>query len=70
MLFFRNEGDADYPNLKVVEAEQHADAADRDIKSGPAGQFANGPLEGGGTKRSGLPRSRRKSVSPPILQRL
>ena len=38
MLFFRNEGDADHPDLKVVTAEQQADVADRDIKTAPAGR--------------------------------
>ncbi|UAK22937.1 host attachment family protein [Sphingomonas nostoxanthinifaciens] len=42
MLFFRNEGDAQQPNLQVVAAEQQADEADRDIKSAPAGRMPGG----------------------------
>jgi protein required for attachment to host cells len=49
MLFFRNEGDAEHPTLKVVEAQQQADPADRDIKSDQAGRTKNGPGGGGGT---------------------
>jgi protein required for attachment to host cells len=37
MLFFRNEGDADYPNLKVEHAEEHPNPADRDQKTDAAG---------------------------------
>jgi len=40
MLFFRNEGDGQYPDLKVLEATEQADAADQEIKSGPAGRTA------------------------------
>ncbi|WP_203311158.1 MULTISPECIES: host attachment family protein [Sphingomonas] len=36
-LFFRNEGDADYPNLKVEHAEEHVNPADRDQKTDAAG---------------------------------
>jgi protein required for attachment to host cells len=49
MLFFRNEGDAGNPNLKVVDAQQQADPADRDIKTDQAGRTKNGPGGGGGT---------------------
>lgn len=42
MLFFRNEGDADNPNLTVIAAEQQADAYDRDIKTDTAGQKPGG----------------------------
>jgi protein required for attachment to host cells len=46
MLFFRNEGDGDYPVLKVVTADQQADPADRDIKRDLSGQAPN--VAGGG----------------------
>ncbi|MGR6327636.1 host attachment family protein [Sphingomonas sp. XXL09] len=36
-LFFRNEGDSDYPNLQVEHAEEHANPADRDQKTDAAG---------------------------------
>jgi protein required for attachment to host cells len=49
MLFFRNEGDAENPNLQVLAAEQQEDAADRDIKTDQAGRAKNGPGGGGGT---------------------
>jgi len=38
MLFFRNEGDSENPNLQVIAAEQHADEADRDLKTDAAGR--------------------------------
>jgi protein required for attachment to host cells len=37
MLFFRNEGDGEFPNLKVEDAQEHPNPADRDQKTGPAG---------------------------------
>lgn len=40
-LFFRNEGDADYPNLKVEHAEEHPNPADRDQKTDAAGQASS-----------------------------
>lgn len=49
MLFFRNEGDAEHPTLKVVDAEQHADPADRDIKTDTAGQKPGAGGPGGST---------------------
>ena len=36
-LFFRNEGDAEYPNLQVEHAVEHVNPADRDQKSDAAG---------------------------------
>jgi protein required for attachment to host cells len=36
-LFFRNEGDAEYPNLKVEHAQEHVNPADRDQKTDAAG---------------------------------
>lgn len=42
MLFFRNEGDADQPVLKIVSANEQADARDRDIKTDSAGQKPGG----------------------------
>ncbi|WP_404714158.1 host attachment family protein [Sphingomonas sp. MMS24-J13] len=47
MLFFRNEGDAEHLDLKVVAAEQQADASDQDIKSDRAGQKPGSPGMGG-----------------------
>ena len=49
MLFFRNEGDAEFPNLSVVSAEQQEDPADRDIKTAPAGRYNAAPGHGGGS---------------------
>jgi protein required for attachment to host cells len=49
MLFFRNEGDAENPNLQVVAAEQQADDRDRDIKTDMAGQKPGSPGMGGGS---------------------
>lgn len=40
MLFFRNEGDAENPNLVVLAAEQQADPADHAIKTDQAGRMA------------------------------
>ncbi|WP_184054656.1 host attachment family protein [Sphingomonas aerophila] len=37
MLFFRNQGDAEYPNLQVEHAEEHPNPADRDQKTDAAG---------------------------------
>ena len=48
MLFFRNQGDADKPNLTVVAAEQQPDRYDRDIKTDQAGQKPGVPGAGGG----------------------
>lgn len=41
MLFFRNEGDATYPNLKVEVAQEHPDAKDGDQKSDSAGRASS-----------------------------
>jgi protein required for attachment to host cells len=49
MLFFRNEGDADHPNLTVIAAEQQADRYDRDIKTDQAGQKPGSPGSSGGS---------------------
>ncbi len=38
MLFFRNEGDGDYPQLEVEGKRQTADAPDRDRKSDAPGR--------------------------------
>lgn len=40
-LFFRNEGDADYPNLVVEDQRAQADLADRDQKSDAAGRSSS-----------------------------
>ncbi len=47
MLFFRNEGDAETLDLKVVTAEQQADKADHDIKTDQAGRMPASPGKGG-----------------------
>ena len=47
MLFFRNEGDAEALDLKVVTAEQQRDDADRDIKTDTAGQKPGGSSTAG-----------------------
>ena len=41
MLFFRNEGDSDYPNLKVEQAEEQSNPADRDQSSDAAGRASS-----------------------------
>lgn len=53
MLFFRNDGDAENPSLKVLAAEQQADAYDRDIKRDLAGRKPRGP--GGNASTAGEP---------------
>jgi protein required for attachment to host cells len=41
-LFFRNEGDGEFPNLIVESADSHPDPKDREIKSdGPGRAFAS-----------------------------
>ncbi|WP_271298876.1 host attachment family protein [Sphingomonas sp. CV7422] len=40
-LFFRNEGDADYPNLRVEHAEEKINPADRDQKTDAAGSASS-----------------------------
>ena len=41
-LFFRNEGDGDFPNLIVERKDGHADPKDREIKSdGPGRAFSS-----------------------------
>jgi protein required for attachment to host cells len=46
MLFFKNKGDPDKPNLTVLAAEQQPDRYDRDIKSDQAGQKPGVPGSG------------------------
>lgn len=42
MLFFRNEGDAEFPKLEVERKRVQADPADRDLKSdAPGSAFAS-----------------------------
>jgi protein required for attachment to host cells len=48
MLFFRNQGDAENPNLTVIAAEQQADLYDREIKTDLAGQKPGSPGSGAG----------------------
>jgi protein required for attachment to host cells len=52
MLFFRNEGDAENLDLKVVTAEQQADKSDQDIKTDQAGRMPGSPGKGGGSSAS------------------
>ena len=40
-LFFRNQGDADFPNLSVVEKDGRKDAAHHEIASDLAGHASN-----------------------------
>jgi protein required for attachment to host cells len=47
MLFFRNEGDADQLDLRIVEAEQQRDDYDRNLKTDQAGQMPGNPGMGG-----------------------
>lgn len=49
MLFFRNEGDALSPTLKVVDAEQQAALQDSEIKTDRAGATSSGAGGGGAT---------------------
>jgi len=42
MLFFRNEGDSEYPKLEVERKRETSDAADRDQKTDLAGQAPSG----------------------------
>jgi protein required for attachment to host cells len=41
LLFFRNEGDADYPTLSLVRHREQHNPADRDQSSDAAGRAAN-----------------------------
>jgi len=47
LLVFRNEGDADRLDLRVIEAEQQRDDYDRNIKSDQAGRMPGNPGMGG-----------------------
>jgi protein required for attachment to host cells len=47
MLFFRNEGDAQNLDLKIVTGEQQADKADHEIKTDQAGRLPASPGKGG-----------------------
>lgn len=51
MLFFRNEGDANAPNLIVEDQQQQANPADRHQKTDAAGQA--GSLRGGNFAQGG-----------------
>jgi protein required for attachment to host cells len=42
MLFFRNEGDSEYPKLEVERKRETSDAADRDQKTDTAGRAPSG----------------------------
>ncbi|TZG25173.1 host attachment family protein [Sphingomonas montanisoli] len=44
-LYFRNQGDAEYPNLVVEDQAAHADLADREMKTDAAGR-AMSPVGG------------------------
>ena len=52
LLFLRNEGDAQYPNLTVEVAEEHPNPANRDQSTDAAGR-ASSTSPAGGTSRSG-----------------
>lgn len=52
LLFLRNEGDADYPNLTVEAAEEHPNPATRDQATDAAGR-ASSTTPAGGTSRAG-----------------
>jgi protein required for attachment to host cells len=41
MLFFRNEGDGDFPNLKVEAAQEHPNPRDIDQKTDKAGRSSS-----------------------------
>jgi protein required for attachment to host cells len=49
LLWLRNEGGGAEPNLIVEHAQEQADAADRDQKTGPAGKAPSGPIAGQST---------------------
>lgn len=49
MLFLRNEGDADFPNLVVEKKEVHANPAHRDQASDAAGRSSNSVDRRGGS---------------------
>lgn len=50
-LFFRNEGDAEYPNLKVEAAEEHPNPRDIDQKTDQAGRASS--TQGGANAPAG-----------------
>ena len=50
-LFFRNEGDAEFPNLQVEHAQEHINPADRDQKTDAAGAASS--TRGGGQFSAG-----------------
>ena len=55
MLFFRNEGDADYPTLKVEAAQEHSNPRDGEQKTDTAGRSSStgaGTTTGGGSGSS------------------
>ncbi|MFW2829675.1 host attachment family protein [Sphingomonas sp. ID0503] len=41
MLFFRNQGDSEYPNLQVESAEEHQDLRSREQRTDAAGQASS-----------------------------
>jgi protein required for attachment to host cells len=47
MLFFRNEGDSQFPKLEVEGKRETADAYDRDQKTDLAGRAPSAPAEAG-----------------------
>lgn len=50
-LFFRNEGDAEHPNLEVVRAVEQYNPADRDQKSDAPGLASSGGSHGRNTMK-------------------
>jgi len=49
LLFLRNEGDAEYPNLSVIKKQLHPNPSDLDQKTDTAGQKPGGGSPGGST---------------------
>ena len=47
LLFFRNEGDGEHPNLKVVDAEQQSAGRSRDIATDANGRASSAGTSGG-----------------------
>jgi protein required for attachment to host cells len=47
MLFFRNEGDSEFPKLEVERKRETSDAADRDQKTDTAGRAPSAPAGAG-----------------------
>ena len=67
LLFLRNEGDTEFPDLKVEMAQEHPNPADRDQKTDAAGGASGSQMgasapaaaQGGGMSNAGASRSGR-----------